>query len=103
MKPIQAKPIETEFGTLYPSISEKLKNGKTTNSGVITGFHTHAGEATLNHKGKKRKIDISAGINGSTIIRAENGRWFVVSIEKLINHAIEAGMLDDGMKFEQAK
>jgi hypothetical protein len=104
MKSIKGIPIETAIGRIVPSMEgDFIRDGSEITAGSM--FMTMAGgKAKLKHKGKQVEIDFSCTPNGSAIIlRAPGGRHFVTSMEKLINHAIEYGLLDPELRFEQDK
>lgn len=97
---VSAIPISTEIGDMIASIDDKTKTGDQINSGGIR-MTIAGGTATIDHKGKKRKLELCAcAFSGMTIIMADNGRRFDVSAERLVEHAIKAGLLDDELEFD---
>lgn len=99
---VKAQPIETPFGNLYPNISnDRLEDGREITSGSMF-MQIHAGVATVTHKKKKVEINIGSGLNGSTVLLVPGGRYFVLDLQKFIQHAIDNGFLDDSLKFAPA-
>jgi hypothetical protein len=101
MKTNEGKPIETAVGRLYPSLKgDFTRDGTAINKGSM--FFTMAGGvATIEHDGQPVKIDIASQLSGATVLRAPNGRQFTVDLEKLIEHAIENGLLNAELRFEK--
>lgn len=103
---MKGKPIETAIGRIEPSMGagkdsgDKTTTGKPINAGVI--FMTmQGGTASFKHKGRKVKIGFTTIVpTGALLLRAPNGRQFVLNIEKVIRHAIDNGLLDPDLKFE---
>ena len=110
MKTIKAKPIETSVGQIIASMggskakdADKLTSGETVNAGSM--FMTmEGGHAIYQKDGKDIRIEFSSIVpTGETLLRAPNGRQFKLSLSKLINHAIEHGLLDKKLRFEEEK
>jgi hypothetical protein len=60
------------------------------------------GIATFKDGKKEIKIEFSSIVpTGATLLRAPGGRHFVLDLQKLIEHAIEHGLLNDELRFER--
>jgi hypothetical protein len=78
----------------------------TTDGEKINAGHLYmtmqGGHAIAEIGGKEFKIEFSGIVpTGAILLRAPNGRHFVMSMSKLINHAIEHGLLDKKLRFER--
>lgn len=108
MKSVKAKPIETEIGEIQASMggdgktTDRVKGGEFVNAGSLY-MCMSASKATFKHEGRQRTVEIATNMNGATILFADNGRKFVVDMQKLINHAIEAGLFKEPLVFEPAE
>lgn len=98
---MKGKPIETDIGCIQPSLlGDKTTTGEAITAGSLY-MTMNGGTATLTHAGEKVKIAFRSILpTGALLIESPTGRQFVLSIEKVINHAIDSGLLDDQLKFE---
>jgi hypothetical protein len=108
IKKIKAKAIETSIGKIEASLhsdsnggGDMLTSGEKINAGHFY-MTMQGGFAIYEKDGKEIKIRFDAMVpTGAMILTAPNGRKFVLSLSKLITHAIENGLLDDKLRFEK--
>lgn len=96
---IKAKPRKTALGTITPGFNDTLNGQKITMSSFPMGMH--AGKATMTHNGKSHEITIIQNI-GASISLSGPKRHFNLDLQKLVEHAIENGLLDDVIDFTEA-
>lgn len=98
MKKIAAKSIVTEWGELSASMDDKLTTGENINSGSIA-MGSEAGKLTIMHEGKKHELIILHDM-GASICILGNNRRFRLNLERLVDYAIESGLLKSDLVFE---
>jgi|SRR5579872_2102985 len=96
---MKAKPKKIGMLTLYPSISVDTANGKKINEASLF-MRIAVGEAKIKHGGKEHTVDISTGMHGGTILEC-NGRYAVLDIKAFINSAVDGGLLEKTVDFEE--
>jgi hypothetical protein len=101
---IKAKAIETSIGKIEASMSGEHPDFTTSGDKINAGhlyMTMQGGKAIYEKDGKEIVIEFSSIVpTGATLLQAPNGRHFVLSLSKLINHAIEHGLLDEKLRFE---
>lgn len=99
IKHIKAQRIPTPVGEIIASVAnDKLKNGREINSGVMF-MQTTSATATMTD-GTKYMIGASGA---DLVITAPSGRMFKTDAQKLIDHAVDYGLIDPNLKFEEEK
>lgn len=82
---------------ILPKISKDTCDGKPIRQGVVY-LRTHAGVGEVDYKGKKHKVSLSAGLDGSTFVEIGD-RYAKINIERFIKAAIDAGLTDETIDF----
>lgn len=95
------KPIETKAGFIHPNLShDKFPDGSEIKAGFMR-MGTHAATFKHTHKGKKYTGTIVAGFDGTTEIRIDGGRSYTSDLNKLLEDAIEHGLMEDTLTFKR--
>ncbi len=91
---------KTDLFTLRPNLGHDTLNGQKTNRGVI-----HMGydlcTAKFKHEGKSVEIRVIGG--GGVALSVSGGRSCNVNLERLIELAIEQGLLDEKIDFMETE
>lgn len=86
---------------IYPNVGVDTCDGKTMDNGVMF-ISIHAATATIAFGKKPVEIQVSSCLDGTTLLYC-NGRLAKVNLEKLINAAVESGLLDKVIDFTPYK
>lgn len=97
----QNKEIKIEAGIIdiFPNIGRDKLDGKTIHEGSFF-MREHFATATIKREGKEFELDISAGMDGATIIHVENGRFVKINLNRMVNAAADAGLFDEVLNFK---
>lgn len=96
---MKAKNITTDLGHITAGFSDTVNGQKITSSSVYMSMH--AGTATVRHDGNAHEITILHTLNASLALQGKH-RTFYLDLQKIISHAIEAGLLKDTIDFPAA-
>lgn len=96
---IAAKNRTLEWGELTAGFKDTLNGQKLNRSSLCMGMD--AGKCTVEHAGKKETIQILHNLGASISLNAK-GRYFHLNLEKLVEYAVEAGLLEETIDFKEA-
>ncbi|MCW0218365.1 MAG: hypothetical protein OJI67_08595 [Prosthecobacter sp.] len=96
---MKAKTIKTDLGELIAGFNDTVNGEKITKSSAVLG--THATDVTMtHHDGKQHQLLVIHCMGGSIAIQSKH-RGFRFSLEALVNHAVEAGVLAESIDFKE--
>lgn len=98
-KKVAAKDKPLEWGRITAGFNDTLNGEKLTSSSMCMGMS--AGSCEVEHEGKKETIQIMHNFGASISLNAK-GRYFHLDLKKVVEYAVDNGLLQEIIDFKEA-